>query len=136
MNPYQPPQCSEPVSEVAGAAVMRVRYSWAYSLGVIFAGLAMVTSGIRTNPLVPSGVLFVMGGFHLAMGVITRIRTLFEVFEDRVEFLPMVWPKRRRRVVPLESIGSGSLLFRWLAKREDFKRFIAWRSQRELPSAR
>jgi hypothetical protein len=96
----------------------------------------MVENGIRGHPFIPSGVLLVTGGFFLAVGVITRIRACFEVFEDRIEFLPVVWPGRRRRVAPLESIGSRSLYYRWVAEGEDFKRFVEWRDQRELPSAR
>ena len=128
LNPYQPPQCNEPAPVVAGPAVMQVRYSWAYSLGVIFAGFAMVTSAIRTHHLlsVASWMFFFSGGAHLALGVITRRRVFFEVFEDRIEFLSPVFP-RWRRAKPVEYVGARSLLYRWFTRGEDFKRFVAWR---------
>jgi hypothetical protein len=131
LNPYQPPQCTEPAAEVAGPAVMQVRYGWGYSLGMGFAGLAMVTSAIRTHDFAPlaSCLFFISGGCHLALGVLVRRRVFFEVFEDRIEFLSPVFP-RWRRAKTVKSIGSGSILYRWMTKREDFKRFVAWREGR------
>jgi hypothetical protein len=137
LNPYQPPQCSEPAAEVAGAAVMQVRYSLGYSLGLTFSGAMMMVSAAGADGFFPPWLLFPLGAFFLVGAVVTWRKAFFEVFENRIEMVPPFFPKRgRRHPRPLESIGSGSLLFRWAAKREDFKCFIAWRSQRELPSAR
>jgi hypothetical protein len=128
LNPYQPPQSIEPAAELAGPAVMQVRYGWGYSLGVGFAGLAMLTSAIRTHDFAPlaSSLFFISGGCHLALAILVRRRVFFEVFEDRLEFLSPVFP-RWRRAKTVKSIRSGSFLYRWMTKREDFKRFVAWR---------
>ncbi len=127
LNPYQPPQCNEPAAAVAGPVVMQVRYHLVYSLLAIFAGLAMVAGAIRIHDLIPfaSWLFCFSGTAHLVMGFLTRRRPFFEVFNDRIEFLSPVFP-RWRRSKPVESVGD-SILYRWVARREDFKRYIAWR---------
>ncbi|HEY1120166.1 MAG TPA: hypothetical protein VGE67_01140 [Haloferula sp.] len=59
------------------------------------------------------------------MAVLVRKRAYFEVFMDRVEIISPVLP-RFRRIKPLGSIKARGF-DRWIAKREDFERFIAWR---------
>jgi hypothetical protein len=127
LNPYQPPQCIEPAAEVAGAAVVQVRYHLAYSLLAILAGLVMIASAISIYHLIPlaSWLFFFAGTAHLVMGFLTRRRPFFEVFSDRIEFLSPVFP-RWRRAKPIESVGD-SFLYRCSTRREDFKRYIAWR---------
>ena len=106
---------------------MQVRYQLAYSLLAIFAGVAMVTSAISIHDRLPfaSWLFCIAGAAHLVMGFLTRRRPFFEVFDDRIEFLSPVFP-RWRRAKPIESVGD-SILYRWVARREDFKRYIAWR---------
>jgi len=128
MNPYQPPQCSEPAAEVGGAAVMQVRYSLGYSTlfivtGLIFVGQAFLMYQLKKRPVM--GMSVAVGVFHLSLAALTWRRIFFEVFENRIEFLSPVFP-RWRRAKPLELIGARSF-YRWAAKREDFNRFIAWR---------
>lgn len=131
MNPYQPPQCNEPAPELGGPAVMQVRYGLPYSLLFIVSGLCCsvlaVTLGLMMDPLTPlvPGMLAVAGVSHLAIAALCRRRVYFEVFEDRIEFLSPVFPQWRR-AKPLEFVGARSL-HRWVARREDFGRFVEWR---------
>ena len=106
---------------------MRVRYSLLHSWGQICTGMVMVTNGIKIYPSILSWASWPMGAFLFSMGVITQRRVFFEVFENRVEFLSPFFPSRGRQARPLESIDAGSFFYRWVAKRPDFKRFVAWR---------
>ncbi|MCW1922872.1 hypothetical protein OKA05_09945 [Luteolibacter arcticus] len=130
MNPYQPPQCSEPVAETGEQAVMQVGYGLAYLLFLLASGLLFVIVGILFYPLtrLATGLFVVSGIAHLALGVLVRRRAYFEVFENRIEFLSPAFPAWRR-AKPLESIGARSL-HGWVAKRDDFARFVAWREGR------
>ncbi|MCW1886992.1 hypothetical protein OKA04_19795 [Luteolibacter flavescens] len=104
----------------------------AYSIGLAIAGLIMVDCGVRIidfNPVAAWAILF-SGVANIALGVIARGRTYFEVFEDRIELLSPVFTKMRR-TKPIKSIRSGSLHHRLVARRDDFARFIAW--QRDHP---
>ena len=127
MNPYQPPQCTEPAAEVTEPAVMQVRYSLGYCLFVWAAGFLFVVMGVFFFQLSrPASRMFVVSGIALlALGVIFRKRPYFEVFANRIEFLSPVFP-RWRRAKPLDLIGARSL-HRWIARRDDFNRFVAWR---------
>jgi hypothetical protein len=129
MNPYQPPQCSEPAAEVAGAAMMQVRYSWAYSILFIVTGLIGVSLAVvmysHSPPL--AGMSVFWGVLHLSLAVLFRRRACFEVFEDRIEILSPAFP-RWRRAKPLGFTGARGP-YRWIAKREDFSRFIEWRDE-------
>ena len=134
MNPYQPPQCSESAAEVAGPAVMQVRYGLGYSLlfvatGLIFVGQAFLMYQLRGRVMGLSvmGLSVAAGVLHLSLAVFTWRRIYFEVFENRIEFLSPVFP-RWRRAKPLEFIGARSL-HRWVARREDFQRFVEWRDE-------
>ena len=116
--------------EVAGAAVMQVRYSLGYSVLFVVSGLLSVGVGIIMYSLSPPsllvpGMLEVAGVSHLAIAAFCWRRVYFEVFENRIEFLSPVLP-RWRRAKPLESIVARSF-HRLFAKGEDFKRFVAWR---------
>jgi len=79
----------------------------------------------HSRPL--AGMSVFWGVLHLLLAVLFRRRACFEVFEDRIEFLSPVFP-RWRRAKPLEFIGARSP-YRWIAKREDFNRFIEWRGE-------
>lgn len=139
LNPYQPPQCSEPVAVTGEAPVMQVRYGLQYSLmfffsGLVAVGLAILMTVVKSTsaPGIPIvSTLVVAGVVQVAMGLICRKRVYLEVFENRVEFLSPVFP-RWRRARPLASMGTLTLnLHRLAARREDINRFIAWReSQR------
>lgn len=118
---------------------MQVRYGLQYSLLFFFSGLIAVglvvlmetiarsTTAI-TRPV--SGMLIIAGVAQLALAVVCRKRVYFEVFEDRIEFLSPVFPRWRRAKL-LASMGTVTLnLHRLVARREDIKRFIAWRESR------
>jgi hypothetical protein len=136
LNPYQPPQCTEPTALTGEALVMQVRYGLQYSLLFFFSGFALVSSAILmtviakpavavTNPL--AALLSIVGVIHVALAMLCRKRVYFEVFEDRIEFLSPVFP-RWRRPRPLATMGTFTLnLHRLVARRDDIKRFIAWR---------
>ncbi|MCW1922871.1 hypothetical protein OKA05_09940 [Luteolibacter arcticus] len=131
MNPYQPPQCNDPVAGGGESVVMQVRYSWRHSLGVVWTGIVFLNSAIRNYDFMPfaSVLLLLAGTAFLVSGVLSRRGSFFEVFENRIEFVSPVFPKWRR-TRPLESIAADSFLYRWVAKRSDFKRYIAWREGR------
>ncbi|MEK7954377.1 hypothetical protein [Luteolibacter soli] len=136
MNPYQPPQCSEPAAVAGEVPVMQVRYGLQYSLLFVFSGLVSVALAVVMDGLAKSTTVFmkpvtlllvVAGVAHFALAVICRKKVYLEVFEDRLEFLSPVFP-RWRRAKPLTSMGKlAILLHRLVARREDINRFVAWR---------
>ena len=143
MNPYQPPQCAEPVAVTGDAPVMQVRYGLQYSLlflssGLVAAGVAIlmvILAKSTAAPQIAIASLLIIGGLvQVAMAVICRKRVYMEVFENRIEFLSPVFP-RWRRARPLSSMGTLTLnLHRLVARREDINRFIAWREAGCQPS--
>ena len=127
MNPYQPPQCKEASAQAAEQAVMSVRHSIAYSIYLLSMGLLCVLLGILFYQLrrAPAMLFEVSGIAHLVLGMLVRKRAYLEVFENRIEFPSPAFPSWRS-ISRFESIRIRGY-HRWIAKREDFDRFVAWR---------
>ena len=131
MNPYQSPKCKEPAAEVAEQAVIRVRYGLGYTLLILVGTLCFLIQGVRHyhRPTgYVGGVSIALAAMNVFVAVQSRRRAYFEVFEDRLEFLSLGFPRWRSKK-PLGSVSSNSY-HRWFARREDFTRFVAWRDGR------
>lgn len=114
------------------ASVMQVRYGLHYSLLFFFSGFVLIGLAIlmamTMETFIEIAVLPAVAGVsNVTVAVLCQKKVYFEVFENRIEFLSPVFP-RWRRARPHASMGTLTLnLHRLVARREDIKRFIAWR---------
>lgn len=130
MNPYQPPFAKDepPLPE---GLLMQVRYSKAYTAFMTAVAMLMplpnaILAFVNASSFKPLLAVVPTSLFLLWFAWLTSRTVFFDVFEDRLEFLSLGLKWRRIKKPLTQRVA------RWVANREDFARFQAWREARSV----